>query len=204
MNLHSSYMRPFNRRMEAILLACASMACVVLGQTGDTNALAMWLADPSLVWSGETNGFRVVIDVWPESPANEVNIYVVSSRKRPMVYVLPPSGKPPRMELRGTNGVIVQPLNDKIDGILPNQLPVEDFPRSSHNGIYNYLLMGQGSPSLLKQFSLSDVYQINREEDYTLTVFPEIYKFETNYQYADRVDLPRISTTVHLKPPDQN
>jgi hypothetical protein len=207
MKLYASYIQVFHRKMGVILLACVSTACVVFGQTGDTNALAMWLADPSLVWSGETNGFRVVTDVWPESSPTEVNIYVVSSKTRQMVYVYPPSGKLPRMELRSTNGIVVQPLKGKIDGMLPDQIPAGDFPKSSPTrgspaGIYNYLGMGQNGPTRLKHVLIRDVYRVKKEEDYTLTVYPVLYKFETNFEYADRVDLPSVTTRIHLKPPN--
>lgn len=205
MNLHSEYIGRSFKTTAATLWVCASMVCSVSGQMVDTN-LAMWLADPSLVWSSETNGFRVVIDVWPESSPTEVNVYVISSKTRRMVYVYPPSGKLPRMELRGTNGIIVLPIKDKMDGILPKRISAAVLPRTPqmvYHGVYNYVLMGQNGPTLLKGCLIGDVYRVKKEEDYTLTVYPVLYKFETNYEYADRVDLPTVTTTIHLKPPSE-
>jgi hypothetical protein len=103
---------------------------------------------------------------------------------------------------------------NKMDGELPqriseNQLRswkstvrmwVESFQGRGHGVYYDYFFIGPNFPEMLKAVDISDVYKIKKEADYTLTVFPVIYKFETNYQYADRIDLPCVTTKIHLAP----
>ncbi len=202
MNSHCKFALCFPWKALVMLSLCNSIIFSAAGQMDQTNPLASWFADKSLVWSGETNGFRVVIEVYQKSPNNDVYIWAVSSNQLEIAYVHPPSGKPPRMELRDTNGITVPPLKGKMDGNMPDKLRPADFPITPPATLYNYILFGRNAPALLSSFSLNDVYHVKQEEDYTLTVFPVIYKFEASYEYANRIDLPTITTKVHLKPPD--
>ena len=177
-----------------------------VGQMVDTNVLALWLTNKSLTWSAETNGFQVGVEVGPKSSAKEIDILVLSSKETGHFYVLPPSGKPPKLELRDTNQVVIQPIKNKMDGELPQRIPASNLAHSQdgifpgRGPIYDWFLLGPNSPNMLKAFVIGDVYQIMKEADYTLTVFPVIYKFETNGEYADRIDLPSVTTKIHLAP----
>ena len=122
------------------------------------------------------------------------------------MYVLPPSGKPPMQVLRDESGAIIDPVKAKTDGDLPKRISANDLPHSTdgkfsgHGTMYQYFGLGPTDVNMLADFKISDVYDIKKEGNYTLTVFPAVYKFETNYQYADRVDLPVATTKIFLMP----
>jgi hypothetical protein len=176
---------------------------------GQTNKIDLtpWFTNKSFIWSDETNKLRT--GVWRSlgSLVNEVDILVLSSTNAGLVYVYPPSGKIPKLELQDTNGLKIQPIKSKMDGKLPQRLSADDLRVYHSDGLfmghgvkYKYLMLGRDAPHLLKEFTIGDVYEIKKEADYKLTVFPVIYKFETNGQYADRIDLPPVSVKIHLMP----
>jgi hypothetical protein len=100
------------------MLFTTSVAALItftsVGQTVNTNAFASWFTNKSLTWSAETNGFRVGVDVGPNLPAKEIGIWVLSSTNSGFSYVLPPSDKSPSLELRDTNGVVIQATPKEI------------------------------------------------------------------------------------------
>jgi len=49
-------------------------------------------------------------------------------------------------------------------------------------------------------FRLDEVYSIINEGDYTLTIQPILYKHRSGTNILDRVDLPGVTTKVHLVP----
>jgi len=172
-------------------------------ETNLTNFFAPLFNDKSLVWSAETNSFRTGVRF--DSHSKEIDIWVLSSTNAGLVYVYPPSGKPPKLELQDTNGIITQPIKNKMDGELPQRISASDLPlirgQLHYPGAaYKYFMLGKNVPNTLNDFVISDVYQVKEEADYTLTVFPMLYKFETNREYADRIDLPCITTKIHLAP----
>lgn len=205
MKCNNNDSRQVSRRMLVIIVSASTLiAFASIGQTVDTNILAPWFTNKSQVWSGETNGFRVGVDVGSNAPAKEIDIFVLSSKKEGLVYVYPPSGKLPKMELRDPDGILVQNVKGKMDGELPRKIPASGLRNGGlfdyHSPAYQYFLLGQNSPNMLTMFEIGNVYHIKKEADYVLTIFPVIYKFETNYTLADRVDLPSVTTKVHLAP----
>ncbi len=174
-------------------------------ETNLTKFFAPLFNDKSLVWSDETNSFRTGVRF--DSHSKEIDIWVLSSTNAGLVYVYPPSGKPPKLELQDTNGIIIQPIKNRMDGELPQRLPANDLRKYYSDGLfyghgvkYKYFMIGKNVPNTLNDFVISDVYQVKEEANYTLTVFPMLYKFETNREYADRIDLPCVTTKIHLAP----
>lgn len=56
-------------------------------------------------------------------------------------------------------------------------------------------------PPYLGFFKLDEIYSVMNEGDYTLTVQPVLYKRRArNSEFLDRVDLPCVTTQVHLVP----
>jgi hypothetical protein len=131
--------------------------------------------------------------------------------------------KPPRdakfskVELRDPDGKVLAPLQ-KLDCSLPPSLQVSTFPRDSrqerHDGNIDFLDRLYRSPSKLGGFTIQNAYRIEKEGDYTLTVCCAIYILPYNghppanvdydkYQTlsATRVDLPSVTTKIHLAPP---
>jgi hypothetical protein len=185
------------------------MSFTCLGQTTNINEFfAPLFKDKSLVWSAETNSFRT--GVLPVRPAKEIDIWVLSSTNPGLIYLYPPSGKPPKLELQDSNGVIILPIKNKMDGELPQRLSESNFRKFHFDGFfhgngaeYGYIMLAKDRPHILTTFAIGDVYQIEKEADYSLTVFPVIYKFETNGEYADRIDLPIVTTKIHLVPTEE-
>ncbi len=198
--------------------AAVAMFSYCMATAAETNDSLDWFVVPGLVWGDETNGFRVGITCGDPggkgimafvartetNSTNQSRAYNSYTR-----YLAPPGVKFVKVELRDTNAVVVAPLRGKtLDGILPKEIPTKDLPRNpvkgtnergSGGGLRDWLV---GNPSTLQVFSIQDYYRIAKEGDYMLTVCPVIYKFETNTEYVYRVDLPCVTTKIHLKPPD--
>ena len=196
--------------MVAVLFSCFT------GIAAETNDTLAWFVLPGLVWGDETNGFRIGI-TGGDSAGKDIMVFVAGPGTNSVIlgpgshkewrYLAPPNVKFTKVELCDTNGIIVDPLKGKrLDGNLPPKIPVKDLPRSpvrgtkergSGGGLRDWLI---GNPAKLQEFSIKDFYQIEKEGDYILRVYPVIYMFGTNMEYVDRVDLPCVTTKVHLAP----
>jgi hypothetical protein len=55
-------------------------------------------------------------------------------------------------------------------------------------------------PPYLGLLKLDEIYSVTNEGDYTLTVQPVLYKKRIETNLLDRVDLPSVTTKVHLVP----
>jgi hypothetical protein len=89
---------------------------------------------------------------------------------------------------------------------------VADFPQTISTNVYP--LYGQdgeiachigfvsnGGTARINLLNLNDLYSITNEGDYTLTVRPVLYdQHNRNYATLDRLDLPSVTTKVHLVP----
>ena len=117
-------------------------------------------------------------------------------------YVGSPNGKFEKFELLNSNGVVVPFVKGMaLEGQLPSRISIKEFPRWHDGGLKNVIgFFTNGVPDILSDVKLNELYRIPRVGDYTLTVCPAIYKFETNMDYLDRVDLPCVTTKVHLVP----
>jgi len=178
---------------------------IALGQAEFTTNDLYW--QKSLVWTAQTNNFRCGISWEPDIFPKEIDIWVLLSAKVGLIYVRPPDGKPPKLELRDAKGLLIQPVKGMTDDKPPQRIAANKLPQyhsdgffSGHGVKYKYFFIGQRiPPSLLITFSLDNIYQVEKEGDYTLTVSPFIYKFETNGEYLDRIDLPSVTAKIHLK-----
>jgi len=96
---------------------------------------------------------------------------------------------------------------------------VAEFPKTISSGVYPHIEYGKLSgwaesdilggiwsvtnrpPPVIGFLKLDEIYPITQEGDYTLTVQPVLYKCgNTKQTDLDRVDLPSVTTVVHLVP----
>jgi hypothetical protein len=94
----------------------------------------------------------------------------------------------------------------------PDNLSDLEYPRLNYNagGLKNgsfFPFVGfvsNGPPCQVGYIKFSDIFPIEKEGDYTLTVQPVLFRMHydggTFQGYLDRVDLPCVTTKVHLLP----
>jgi hypothetical protein len=88
-----------------------------------------------------------------------------------------------------------------MDESFPEKMPLKKFPRWSDGQIKSgFGFVSNGPPDLVGKCVLKDIYAIKNEGDYTLTVCPVLYRYGTNSDFLDRVDLPCVTTKIHLIP----
>ena len=176
---------------------------------GDTNDLPVWFTYRGVVWGGETNGVRAgITDTFP---VKGVEIFVTwSTNNLNVVYFAPPDKKFSKMELRDTNGTAVTPIKGKeLAGDLAARISVANLPHTPSRGTFQRgsgpILVGRlaENPSTLCSFQIPEVYQILKEGDYVLKVWPSIYQCQLDEQFVSRLDLPCVEITAHLKPPKE-
>jgi hypothetical protein len=157
------------------------------------------------VWRENTNGLRVQLQSETESGQPLLHIGVGSVLFNSLGgFVGAPSGCG-KYELRDTNGVIAPYAKEtSSEGTFPPRISIKDLPRWANGGLKNHIaFFTNGGPFTLADIKLDQLYAIPTEGNYTLTVCPVIYKFETNKEYLDRVDLPCVTIKVHLKPSNE-
>lgn len=175
-----------------------------------TNAtpLPEWLTGPRTAWGGETNGLRAGL-VWNDSSSKlGVTVLVLTFQTNTAWrYVAPPGKNFLKLELRDAQGVLLAPIKGKeLNGDLPRRIRTDDLPHSPSAGIHNagmienWLMLPPGLPDRLRDFFLQDVYKIEREGDYTLTVFPALYEFAADRKTVSRIDLLPVTIKLHLAP----
>jgi hypothetical protein len=126
-----------------------------------------------------------------------------------------PSGKFLRFQLEDSNGVVL-PMRPGIileerfaksirSADMPVQLSQQDVASVHFNSIP---WTTNGGPTIVDVVQLRDLYEITNEGNYTLTVRPAIYQYEKSWTNLVLVELPLLSTNVHLlrlmKPPVQS
>jgi hypothetical protein len=81
-----------------------------------------------------------------------------------------------------------------------------DFSRSKKGGFLEIStgFVSNGPPCHIGYIKFNDIFSIKTEGDYTLTMQPVLYRMHmeggTFQGYLDRVDLPSVTTKVHLVP----
>ena len=187
----------------AILLLSGRMAAA----EGATNSVLVpkELMGPQTAWGEETNGVRAGIN-WELSDKMIVRIFVLTSRTNTAWnYVAPPGKIFMRFELRDARGMIQTPLKGKkMDVELPMRILTKEMPHSPAVGheagmIENRLLVTAGSPVIFRDVIIQNVYRIEQEGDYALTVCVAIYEFAPDRQSVSRIDLPCVKAKLHLK-----
>jgi hypothetical protein len=163
------------------------------------NMVALW---PS-VWKENTNGLRVLAQFLRERDEPMLRIGVGSVVSNDLgSYVGAPYGKFRMFELRDSNN-IVMPLRSEAshETNLPFRISIKELPRWPHGGLKNTIgFFTNGRPYILNDIKFQDLYRITNEGDYTLNVCAAIYKFESNIEYLDRIDLPCVVQKIHLMP----
>jgi len=98
----------------------------------------------------------------------------------------------------------MEPLPGKrIDRTLRDRMLVSDLPRArgtlgARNMPDAWLVLTPGSPTVLADIPLQEVYHIEKEGEYPLTICPAIYEFTPDRKAVFRIDLPCVTTTIHL------
>ncbi len=96
------------------------------------------------------------------------------------------------------------PTNGLLAVDFPETASAKDYPHfgKSIGSIVGAFNFSRGEPSTISTFVLGDLYSITNEGDYTLTVQPVLFKQynHANRDILDRVDLPSVTTKVHLVP----
>ena len=98
-----------------------------------------------------------------------------------------------------------------VEGNYPDTISDLEYPRanmdvsrSKKGGFFEISkgFVSNGPPCHIGYIKFNDIFSIKTEEDYTLTVQPVLYRMHTEggtFQgYLDRVDLPSVTTKVHL------
>ena len=168
-----------------------------------TNIDEMWPG----VWKVSTNGLRVQLDCFPTADTREewvivsVGSVIFNSGGS---FFGPPDGTFAKFELRESNGIIVPPKTGVVlEGRSPSRISANDLPRWPYGdrGLKNHLgFLTNGAPAQVRELKITDAYRVEKEGDYSLTVCAVIYQFEPKRDYLDRVDLPCVTTTIHLVP----
>jgi hypothetical protein len=163
------------------------------------NIAALWPG----TWKDGTNGLRVELKTRKENGQMAIDVGVGSVAFNSLGgYVGAPDGEFEKFELTDTNGVVVPFVKGaSLEGHFPSIMSIKVLPRSPFGELNNHIaFFTNGGPFTLSVIKFDDVYRIKNEADYTLTVCAVIYKFGTNLQYLDRIDLPCVATKIHLVP----
>lgn len=217
MKTNHSTKRWFSNAADCILivLSVALVSPCPLAMAGVTNKISTWLADGTInwgVWGAETNELCAGVNFVPlaqkHSNSGVVSIYVLTSKTNELWnYLTPPDGILAKLELRGPNGSIVgrKWLAKKMDGELPGIIQRRDLAIDERHGLFkNQLLLLAGRPHSIRDFNIKDIYSIKEEGDYMLTVCVAVYEFAPDRNSAMRVDLPCVTTKIHLVPAQEN
>jgi hypothetical protein len=188
-----------------IIMKCAGQA------TGDTNGIPGTLLGYPINWSSPTNGVRVGVAGIAESNKCFVEVFLLSalaSNSPPERYVAPPGRKFERVELLGLDGNAVHARQHGValQAVMPPRIAIKDLPivpqrglLAGHGAIYKELLFfNRDGPDILGKFIVDDSYKIPVDGEYTLSIWPVIYKFGTNSGFVERVILPAVTARVHL------
>ena len=166
-------------------------------------------AKPGEVWGPVSNQFSAGL-FWQTTDRGQgalqgLKIVVKSTKTNELWgYLAPPTHKLAKVELRDSDGSLVTPLKGKkLDGDLPRQirataLPQESLIRRSASGPEGPLELLPNLPVCPWEVSIQDIYHIEKEGDYTLSVTVAIYHFTPDEQSVVRMDLPPVTAHLHL------
>lgn len=103
----------------------------------------------------------------------------------------------------------VSPANGSLVAKFPKTISTDVYPYFEYSNGYGKIrhqITGEtGSVTNRPPFNigflkLDEIYSVTNEGDYTLTVQPVLYKMRVGTNLLDRVDLPSVTTKVHLVP----
>ncbi len=101
-----------------------------------------------------------------------------------------------------TNGFLVAEFPKTIStNVYPRILSSTDY-KTNYSDIVGKISSNTNRPPFpyVGLFPLDYIYSVTNEGDYTLTVEPVLYKKRIGTNILDRVDLPSVTTKVHLLP----
>lgn len=192
--------------------------------TNDAHGKPVWNKNTAQFWDGvwaeDTNGWRVQLNI---QNANTPQVAVVvsfgsvvrNSDDGTGEYFLPPHELFPKFELKSSDGKILQPYPGcVVEKDCPSRIPVSSFPTYKISYLVGEIwFVTNGPPCPIVPQEFRAYYAITNKGEYTLTVRPVLYQNRTgkkieiakdfngmNTNCFDRVDLPEVSTKVHLVP----
>jgi len=210
------------RRLRHSMSVIAAVLSCLANVTKGASDIPDFLLQFGIVW-GDENAKKVRAGIEtrgdPESLTAKVVVFSAGTNGN-WRYLAPPATKFATVKLMDSHGTVTEPLPGmRLDGNLPQRLAIKDLPREpirgtkqrgSGGGLRDWLY---GLPAKLSEFTIQNVYRIEKEGDYTLTVAAVVYEFPSDYksnvslasneQFVTRIDLPTVTTKIHLKPSTQ-
>jgi hypothetical protein len=186
-----------------------------------TNDIPGWIVLPGIVWgSAGTNGVRAGIWTTGEASNTIATVWVVSGTNVSWPYFRPPGTKFYKVELYDSAGAYIAPLRGKkVYGDLPETiLPPEPQRGERGRGLFGITSANDraslrdrlfGPLATLGSFTVQNVYPIEKEGNYKLTIGATIYSFIPDFRRVQipatnqsllRFDLPCVTRTIHLSP----
>jgi hypothetical protein len=87
----------------------------------------------------------------------------------------------------------------------PDTIPDLEYSRWENGAFLHHVgFVSNGPPCWIGYIKFNDIFSIKTEGNYTLLVQPVLYRMHcdggTFQGYLDRVDLPSVTTKIHLVP----
>jgi hypothetical protein len=112
---------------------------------------------------------------------------------------LMPGQSPPRISYEAHLPAWVAPLSGSLVANFPKNITTNVYPCQEFTGMIGKIeCFTNWPPPYLGLLNLDEIYSVTNEGDYTLTVQPVLYKKRIETNLLDRVDLPSVTTKVHL------
>jgi hypothetical protein len=116
---------------------------------------------------------------------------------------LGPNQSPPTVLYETNLPAWVSPASGSLTAKFPKNITTNVYPRQEFTGMIGEIdCVTNWPPPYLGFLKLDEIYSVTNVGDYTLTVQPVLYRRynHTNDAILDRVDLPSVTTKVHLVP----
>jgi hypothetical protein len=165
------------------------------------------LDSPYVKWGDDTNGFRAGTEFGQEE--EKIVVCVLTSKEDSpngrLEWFRPVDGKFAKVELKDINGMVIAPLAGKDLGTnLPKSIEIKDLGRVGDkwhgywltNAIYP---LGTNTANCLGEFMINEVYLIESEGDYDLTIWPVIYQRYNAGPIAYRIPIAPTTRRIHLQ-----
>jgi len=143
-------------------------------------------------------------NVIPPNPNAETNllveIYNWYQRSAPTIS-LGPNESSPKILYETNLPSWVAPASGSLTAKFPKTITLNVYPGQEYTGMIGKIeCFTNWPPPYLGFLKLDQIYSVTNEGDYTLTVQPVLYKKRIETNILDRVDLPSVTTKVHLVP----
>ena len=108
---------------------------------------------------------------------------------------------PPKVLYEKNLPTWVSPASGSFVAKFPKTITTNVYPHQEYTGMIGKIdCVTNWPPPYLAFLKLDQIYSVTNEGDYTLTVQPVLYKQRIGTNILDRVDLPSVTTKVHLVP----